>query len=248
MAKGLCGRRWPINSLCTDGGGRGAGVLLWCFSPLLHRRTSAAEVLAGCMTALGSHSSRILPHLSLIPLRTSRPLHGGAALFPLARAWTLSARLPSVRNRPASLMRDSCSTPADGYSLFCWDQRMQYSYSLLLPQTCIALLCPPRLRLPLCVFRPSLHRTRIKRRTAGCAAKRLIMLKQSPTVFLTSHCSMAGFEMKNRYGGKPNGLTSADSQGPEVKCLQVKIDWSISQIGRCSEVAPSSLQCAFVAV
>lgn len=83
---------------------------------------------------------------------------------------------------------------------------------------------------------------------AVCAAKRLTTLKQSPTVFLASQCSMAGFEMKNRYGGKPNGLTSADSRGPEVKCLQVKIDWSISQIGRCSEVAPSSMQCAFVAM
>lgn len=54
--------------------------------------------------------------------------------------------------------------------------------------------------------------------------------------------------MRNRYSRKPNGLTSADSRGPEVKCLQVKIDWSISKIGRCSEVTPCSLQCARVAV
>lgn len=115
------------------------------------------------------------------------------ALLPLARTWTWSVRLSRVRNRPALQIHDSCSTLDDGYSIFCWDQRMQYSYSLLLPHAHIAPLCPPLLRLLLYVFRPFLLCRRKKQRTGVCAVGRLIMLQQSPTLFPVCQCSMPGF-------------------------------------------------------
>lgn len=106
-------RSSPINSLSTDGGGKGGWVgggrcllvILSLSSISRHLQQRSWEDT----WQLRGATARNLPHLSLIPLRRCRPTE--ETFFPASSAWQRHSRnrVCVVINRPASLTHGSCS-------------------------------------------------------------------------------------------------------------------------------------------